>query len=106
MAVTVTVLFPNEPDAKYDTNYYINTHMPRIEREWKKYGLKSWSVTKYGPGLDGSDAPYAFGSVVVYRDEAALKAAFAGPEVEGIMADVVNFSNKPGVFLVGTVLEE
>ena len=52
MAFTVTVVFPNDADAKYDVDYYTKTHMTLIEKHWSKYGLQGWSVTKYLPGLD------------------------------------------------------
>lgn len=104
MAKTVTVVFPNEPDAKYDMDYYIKRHMPLIQSLWSKHGLKSWSVTKYVEGVDGSQPLYAFGSTVTWDTEEAIKTAFAGVEVAEIMGDVQNFSNKQAIFLVGEVL--
>lgn len=104
MAVTVTVVFPNEPDAKYDIEYYMAKHMPLIETRWGKYGIKSWSATKYSNGIDGSPPLYAFGSVVTWDNEEQVKTAFTGPEVGEIMADVPNFSNKQPIFLIGELL--
>lgn len=103
MAFTVTVLFPNEPDAKYDFDYYVSKHMPLIQEKWGKYGVKSWSATQFTNGLDGSPSPYAFGSIVEWEDESQVKIAFAGPEVAEIMGDVANFSNKDAIFLLGKV---
>ncbi|GJC89625.1 hypothetical protein ColLi_12463 [Colletotrichum liriopes] len=104
MPITVTVVFPNEPDAKYDIEYYIKTHMPLIEKLWGKYGSGSWTVTKFQGGLDGSAPLYAFGSVVTWDSLDQIKAAFGGPEVGEIMGDVGNFSNKQPIFLIGEVL--
>ncbi|KAG4293426.1 ethyl tert-butyl ether degradation EthD [Fusarium proliferatum] len=104
MTFTVTVLFPNEPDAKYDFEYYVSKHMPLIQERWGKYGVKGWSATQFTNGLDGSPGPYAFGSIVEWEDQSQVKIAFAGPEVAEIMGDVVNFSNKEAVFLLGKVM--
>ncbi|KAM0331390.1 hypothetical protein ACHAQA_003063 [Verticillium albo-atrum] len=104
MAVTITVLFPNEADAKYDIDYYVNKHMPLIQSLWGPYGVQSWSATKFGNGVDGSAPKYAFGSTVTWENGDQVKAAFAGPEVGRIMGDVANFSNKEAVFLTGEVL--
>ncbi|KAH7141041.1 hypothetical protein EDB81DRAFT_948737 [Dactylonectria macrodidyma] len=104
MAFTVTVVFPNEPDAKYDIDYYLTKHMPMIQERWGKYGVISWSATKFIDGLDGSPSPYAFGSVVNWDNADQVKTAFAGPEVADIMRDVSNFSNKQAIFLLGEVL--
>ncbi|KAF5535255.1 ethyl tert-butyl ether degradation [Fusarium phyllophilum] len=104
MTLTVTVLFPNVPDAKYDFNYYVSKHMPLIQERWGKYGVKSWSATQFTNGLDDSPSPYAFGSIVEWEDQNQVKIAFAGPEVVEIMGDVSNFSNKDAVFLLGKVM--
>ncbi|KAJ9139154.1 hypothetical protein NKR23_g8126 [Pleurostoma richardsiae] len=106
MAFTVTVVFPDEPDAKYDIDSYVEHHMPLVQSCWGKYGLQSWSATKFVDGVDGSHPLYAFGSVVVWDTEESIKTAFAGPEVAEIMGDVAAFSNKHAVFLMGEVLAE
>ncbi|KAH6866239.1 hypothetical protein B0T10DRAFT_468057 [Thelonectria olida] len=104
MAFTVTVVFPNESDAKYDIDYYVTKHMPLIQERWGKYGVTSWSATKFTDGLDGSPSLYAFGSVVNWDNADQVKTAFAGPEVAEIMGDVPHFSNKQAIFLLGEVL--
>ncbi|CCF36772.1 ethyl tert-butyl ether degradation EthD [Colletotrichum higginsianum] len=104
MTVTITVVFPNEPDASYDIEYYVSKHMPLIQERWGKYGVVSWSVTKFQNGVDGSAPLYAFGSVVTWDNVDQIKAAFAGPEAGEIMGDVAKFSNKQPVFLTGEVL--
>ncbi|KAH8602370.1 hypothetical protein B0O99DRAFT_606343 [Bisporella sp. PMI_857] len=98
---TITVVFPNDDDAKYDIGYYTNHHMPLIASKWGKYGIKGWSVTKFGPGADGSAPLYAFGSTVHWKDSQSITNAFSGPETGEIMSDIPNFSNKHPVFLYG-----
>ncbi|KAL3481478.1 hypothetical protein BJX99DRAFT_253402 [Aspergillus californicus] len=105
MSFTVTVVFPNDVDAKYDIDYYTKNHMPLIEKYWSKFGLKSWSVTKYIPGLDGSPPAYSFGSEVCWESEQGMNQAFGSPEAAEIMADVARFSNRPPTFLVGQVIK-
>lgn len=46
-----TVVYPQ--GCKFDKDYYKSKHMPLVEENWKKYGLKSWKVL-YLP----DDAPY------------------------------------------------
>ncbi|OLN86556.1 hypothetical protein CCHL11_08522 [Colletotrichum chlorophyti] len=104
MTITITVVFPNEADAKYDIDYYVNKHMPLIQERWGQYGVKSWSVTKFQNGADGSAPLYAFGSTVSWDNLDQIKSAFAGPEAAEIMGDVSNFSNKQPIFLTGEVL--
>ena len=105
MAYTITVLFPNEEDAKYDKKYYVEHHMPLIERHWKKYGVQSWSVTDFCPGPDGADPIYTFGSVVIWESKQGVEKAFQSAEVAEVMSDVTNFSNKQPVFLFGSQIK-
>lgn len=103
MAASITVLFPNEADAKYDINYYKTHHMPLIGKLWGHFGITSWSVTTFTPGPDGSAPAFTFGSVVNWVSAEAIKTAFAHESVQQIMQDVPNFSNKQGTFLFGDV---
>ncbi|RDH35096.1 hypothetical protein BDQ94DRAFT_168771 [Aspergillus welwitschiae] len=101
MVYTVTVLYPNEPDAKYDFEYYFSHHLPLVDRYWKIYGLQGWNVVKYGPGVTGHQVPYFFGCVLFFEDDHAAKQAFEGPEAAEILDDIEKFSNKQPLFLYG-----
>jgi len=105
MTATITVLFPNEPDAKYDIDYYVKHHMPLIQERWAQYGVKGWFATKFSNGIDGTPPLYAFGSTVEWESHEHIKTAFAGPEAKEIMEDIANFSNKQAVFLMGDKLQ-
>ncbi|KAF5609015.1 ethyl tert-butyl ether degradation [Fusarium pseudoanthophilum] len=94
MTFTVIVLFPNEPDAKYNFNYYLSKHMLLIQERWGKYGVGSWSATQFTDGLDGSASLYAFGSIVEWGDQSEVKITFAGPKVAKIMGDVSDLSTR------------
>lgn len=103
MSASITVLFPNEADAKYDINYYKAHHMPLIEKLWGHFGIISWSVTNFTSGPDGSEPAFTFGSVVNWSSAEDIKTAFADASVKQIMEDVANFSNKHPTFLFGDV---
>ena len=31
-------------------DYYINKHMEIVDRNWRPYGMKSWTVVEFPPG--------------------------------------------------------
>ncbi|KAF4919085.1 hypothetical protein CGCVW01_v008226 [Colletotrichum viniferum] len=101
MPATVTVLYPNEPDAKYDIDYYINKHMPLAGSTWKAFGVTSWSVTKYAPGPDGAEPKYAFAGILQWDSVESVKKALASADTAKIMQDVPNYSNKQPILLIG-----
>ncbi|TKW51595.1 hypothetical protein CTA1_2067 [Colletotrichum tanaceti] len=101
MTVTVSVLYPNEADAKYDVDYYVNSHMPMAAAQWKSSGLVSWTVTKYHPGPGGKESKFAFAGVLTFESLEAVHKALASPETAVVMKDVPNYSNKEPEFLIG-----
>ncbi|RHZ50676.1 uncharacterized protein CDV56_107002 [Aspergillus thermomutatus] len=105
MAFTITVVFPNDADAKYDIEYYTKNHMTLVEKHWSKFSLKGWSVTRFVPGLDGSTPLYAFGSEVFWESKMGMKNAFASPKAAEIMGDVPCFSNKSPIFLIREIVK-
>ncbi|KAF7557534.1 hypothetical protein G7Z17_g538 [Cylindrodendrum hubeiense] len=104
MPATLNAFFPNEPDAEYNVEYYVKHHMPLVQNTLGKYGLKSWTVTKFVTGPDDSEPKYSFGSVMYWESLESIKNAFAGPEIGGLFEDVVNFSNKHAELLTGEIV--
>ncbi|KAH7002581.1 hypothetical protein EDB80DRAFT_867583 [Ilyonectria destructans] len=105
MPASITILFPNGPDAQYNIEYYQQHPMPLIETLWSSFSITSWSVTTFTPSPDGTPSAFAFGSAANWDDEESIQKAFSTPETHYIMKDVSNFSNKEPVFLFGNVFE-
>ncbi|KAK2015662.1 hypothetical protein LZ32DRAFT_602308 [Colletotrichum eremochloae] len=101
MPATVSVLYPNEADAKYDFEYYVNRHMPLAAAQWKSSGCTSWSATKYHPTADGKQPKYSFAGTLVFESVDAIHKALASPETAAVMQDVPNYSNKQPVLMIG-----
>jgi hypothetical protein len=56
MTYTVTVLYPD--GAKFNLDYYKNTHMPLVQKEFADYGFKGVSVTTLTYPLPLSSVPF------------------------------------------------
>ena len=104
MTFISVVVYLNEPDITFDTDYYIQTHMPLIAKHWGSVGLKSWSVAKYEPDLAGTPPKYLISATLVWESEETMKAARAGESVAIIRSDIPNFTNKQPFFLVGSII--
>ncbi|MGJ9420750.1 EthD family reductase [Massilia sp. CMS3.1] len=87
--VVVYVTYVGTPQTRFDRNYYVTSHLPLVTQAWQLYGLLS--VSAFFPALDRA------GTIAicecVFRDDAALEAAFAAPESAEVMADVANFTD-------------
>lgn len=87
--VVVYVTYAGTPHTRFDRDYYVAGHLPLVMQAWQQYGLLG--VTAFFPALERA------GTIAicecVFRDDAALEAAFASPEGTCVMADVVRFTD-------------
>jgi uncharacterized protein (TIGR02118 family) len=104
MTFTVSILYPNPEDIKFDEEYYIKTHGPLVEKAWKSLGLTSWRINKFPTALDGSRSQYLIQATLEWESEEALKAALAAPASAEVFGDISNFTNVTPITLAGTSL--
>jgi uncharacterized protein (TIGR02118 family) len=100
--VKVSVLYPNNPGAKFDMDYYLSKHIPMVQL---KVGpaLKAVSVERgVAGGTPGSAPTYVTTAALSFDSVEAYLAAF-GPHAAEIMADVPNYTNLQPVIQVGEV---
>lgn len=86
--VVVYVTYVGTPQSQFDREYYVTAHLPLVRQAWQQYGLIS--VSAFFPAL--AQAGTIAICECVFRDDAALDAAFASAEVAGVMADVARFT--------------
>lgn len=103
MVFLTTVLYPAESDATFDLKYYLNTHMPLVDKNWGSYGLKDWKVIELQNGPDGSK-PYSIAAVMTWESADGVKEALASEAAKTVFGDVPKFSNKGPLFLMGDVV--
>lgn len=88
LPVVVYVTYHGTPQDRFDREYYVDVHLPLVMKAWNQYGLLG--VKAFFP------ATAQEGTLVicecVFRNEGALEAALASPEVAAVMADVPSFT--------------
>ena len=86
---TLYVTYPGTAQTRFDRDYYIHTHLPLVREAWGPHGLET--VAAFFPAGDGE------GTVAVcvcgFRDDAAMRNAFASPLTGQVMADVPRFTD-------------
>jgi len=85
-------------------DYYLSSHMPKVQEIWGKHGMTDWKVVKYGPGPDGQPAQFQVSAIMTFKDNAALGAAMADPGSAYLMEDPKNYTDEESrkiVFLAG-----
>ncbi|WYZ41963.1 hypothetical protein EsH8_V_000858 [Colletotrichum jinshuiense] len=106
MPATYSIFYPNDADAKYDIDYYINHHMPSVGALWKSAGATTWNVIKYATSPSGKQSKYAFAGIITFDSVEGIYKALALPGTAAFLDDVPNYSNKEPVILIGEVAKE
>ena len=99
-AALVSVIYPSEPDAKFDLDYYNNKHMSLVTEKWTKFGLQHYWVAD----LRASGGPYAIQCTMLWESIEGFQKA-AAEDSAAIFADVSNFTTLKPVLLSGGVVK-
>lgn len=101
--IKVSVMYPNNPDARFDHEYYRDKHMPLVKARMGD-SCKSYTVDKgLAGGAPGEPAAYV-GMCHIYCDSVeAFQAGFA-PHAKEIMADIPNYTDLTPVIQISEVV--
>ena len=90
--VKISVMYPHKPGARFDFDYYRNTHMRLVAEHEGPHGLLRTTVERGLPGADGSPPPFVcigalyFNSIQEYTGIPEATAA-------RLRADVSNYTD-------------
>lgn len=100
----ISVFYPASPGATFAFDYYLDSHIPLVQRRWNPLGLKEVRVLRGSSAADGSAPPYLAIALLSFASLEAFQAAAAehGPE---IFADIPNFTNVQPVIQLNEALQ-
>jgi uncharacterized protein (TIGR02118 family) len=100
--IKVSVLYPNGEGKKFDMTYYLDHHMPMVQRLLGS-ALKGMSVEH---GISGekprSAAPYIATGHLFFHSLETYQASFA-PHAQEIIADIPKYTNSEPLIQIGEV---
>ncbi len=100
--IKVSVMYPHTEGARFDMNYYLNRHIPLVQRLLGGT-LKGASVDQGIAGEEpGSAAPFLAIGHLLFESLEAFQTAF-GPHAEAIMADIPNYTNSEPTLQISEV---
>lgn len=102
--IQVSVLYPNQPNAHFDIDYYGKQHMG-IVRECLGTACKAIAVNQGLAGrAPGEAAPFVAMGHLYFDSVEAFQQSFA-PHAERIMADIANFTDIEPLIQISTVTQ-
>jgi uncharacterized protein (TIGR02118 family) len=101
--IKVSVMYPNSPGARFDHEYYRDTHMPLVKARMGDY-CKYYTVDKGLAGVvPGSPATY-IGMCHIFCDSVAAFEAGFGPHASEILADIPRYTDLSPVIQISEVV--
>lgn len=101
--IKVSVMYPNSKDVVFNSDYYINSHLPMIKNALGD-ALKGLELDLgIGSRIPGEPAPYVAIAHLKFNNVASFQAAFV-PHAEVFAADIKNYSNVAGELQISEVV--
>lgn len=101
----ISILYPNNPNARFDMGYYIDTHMPlSIELLSAHPGFKGVSVERgLGGAMPGTDAAFTVMCHFLFDSVEEFMAAFM-PHAAVLQGDMPNYTDIEPIIQISEVL--
>jgi uncharacterized protein (TIGR02118 family) len=86
------MLYRNTPDAQFDFDYYVNTHLVDFKRRMSEFSLSSFEVQKCISTMRGDPPDYLCITHLDFDDRDRMTAGFAkhGTELKAAFAEYTN----------------
>jgi len=101
--IKVSVMYPNNPGARFDHTYYRDTHLPLVKARMGDR-CKSYTIDKgLAGGVPGQAATY-IGMCHIYCDSVEDFMAGFAPHSAEIQADILNYTDQLPVIQISEVV--
>jgi uncharacterized protein (TIGR02118 family) len=101
--IKVSVMYPNQPGARFDHDYYRDKHMPLVKARMGD-ACKYYTVDKgVSGGAPGTPPTYVAMSHIFCESAESFQAGF-GPHANEIMADIRNYTDLTPVIQISEVV--
>ena len=91
------VVYSGAEQTRFDRSYYVERHVPLVERLWSPLGMQSISALFPHDANRGTICVCICG----FSDKAAIQAAIKDPQSHIIMDDIRHFTDSEPIQLVG-----
>ena len=101
--IKVSVMYPNEPGARFDHEYYRDKHLPLVEQRMGAH-LKKWTIDKgLAGGAPGTAATYV-AMCHFYCESVDAFEAGMGPHRTEIRGDLANYTDLKPIIQISEVV--
>jgi len=101
--IKVSVMYPNQPGARFNHDYYRDQHMPLVQARMGD-SCRYYTIDKgLAGGMPGTPATY-IGMCHIFCDSVETFQAGFGPHAKEIMDDIPNYTDLAPVLQISEVV--
>lgn len=100
--IKVSVMYPHQAEARFNHDYYANTHMPLVKSKMGDACLY-YTVDKGLGSADGGPPAYVAMCHIFCESVESFQGSF-GPHAQAIMADIPNYTDLSPVVMISEVV--
>lgn len=101
--IRVLAMYPQTEGARFDLDYYVNTHIPMCQKFAEGLGMVFAVDRGIGTVMPGAPAPFVAMAVVTAPSLEALQ-QYLGENGAAIMGDIPNYTDIQPVFQISEVV--
>ena len=101
--IKVSVMYPSKPGARFDHDYYRDTHMPLVQSRMGEH-CKYYTIDKGLAGGAPGEPPAYVGMCHIFCDSVEAFQAGMGPHQGEIFADIANYTDLAPVLQISEVV--
>ena len=101
--IKVSVMYPHKPGARFDHDYYRDTHMPLVAARMGAHCLKYAIDKGLAGGAPGTPPPYVGMCHIFAESVESFNAGFA-PHAKEILGDIPNYTDLQPVLQFSEVI--
>lgn len=101
--IKVSVMYPHQPNARFDHDYYRDKHMPLVQTRMGA-ACRFYTVDKGLAGGGPGEPPTYVAMCHIYCDSPEAFGAAFGPHAEEILADIPKYTDLAPVIQISEVV--
>jgi len=91
--IRISIFYPNTPESQFNLEYYLHTHIPRVEEVLKPLGLVNMEADRgIGTSMPSDALPFAVIEHLMFNNFEEMQTAMGEHGLE-LMTEVSNFTN-------------
>ena len=100
--IRIAAAYPRQPGKKFNLDYYVNVHLPQVQKKFGPYGLRKIEVDRGIEQPGGGDSPFFAVGYLYFDTLEDFRKAYAAAG-QGVISDIKIYTDVVPMIQVGEI---